>query len=188
MRILVIGASGGSGRAVCDELLDRGHSVTAFARRAGELPDRPGLTRVPGDATNPDDLDGVLPGHDAMVVILGISEPMMRVRLRGASGTYDDVRSRGTHAIVAAARRAGIERIVVQSSYGVGETRHLLPGDTFALPNGTPRCRSTSCGRAGSTGLSCNPSTSPTGNARSPTSRSTARRGSRRCPGRRSPA
>jgi uncharacterized protein YbjT (DUF2867 family) len=127
MRILVIGASGGSGRAVCDELLDRGHRVTAFARRAGELPDRPGLARVPGDATNSEDLDRVLPGHDAMVVILGISEPMMRVRLRGASGTYDDVRSRGTHAIVAAARRAGIERIVVQSSYGVGETRHLLP-------------------------------------------------------------
>ena len=127
MNILVIGASGGSGRAVCDELLDRGHTVTAFARRAAELPDRPGLTRVPGDATRDDDLDRVLPGHDGVVAILGISEPMLRVRLRGARGTYDDVRSRGTHAIVAAARRARIDRVVVQTSFGVGETRHLLP-------------------------------------------------------------
>jgi uncharacterized protein YbjT (DUF2867 family) len=127
MNILVIGASGGSGRAVCDELLSRGHDVTAYARRAGDLPDRPGLTRVPGDATDGDALDRAMPGHDAVVVILGISEPMMRVRLRGARGTHDDVRSRGTHAIVAAARRAGIARVVVQTSYGVGETRDLLP-------------------------------------------------------------
>ncbi len=34
MNILVIGATGGSGRAVCDALLDRGHRVTAVARRA----------------------------------------------------------------------------------------------------------------------------------------------------------
>ena len=34
MRILVIGATGRSGRAVCDALLDRGHRVTAFARSA----------------------------------------------------------------------------------------------------------------------------------------------------------
>ena len=57
---------------------------------------------------------------------LGISEPTLRVRLRGAQGTPDDVRSRGTAAVVAAARRAGIRRVVVQSSYGVGETRSLL--------------------------------------------------------------
>ena len=36
------------------------------------------------------------------------------------------MRSRGTAAVVAAARRAGIRRVVVQSSYGVGETRSLL--------------------------------------------------------------
>jgi hypothetical protein len=48
------------------------------------------------------------------------------VRLRGAKSTADDIRSRGTAAIVSAARRAGIRRLVVQSSYGVGESRDLL--------------------------------------------------------------
>ena len=126
MNILVIGATGGSGRAVCDALLDRGHTVTAVARHATALPARPGLDRIDGDATDPSFLDRVVPGHEGVIVTLGISEPMVRVRLRGAQGTADDVRSRGTAAVVAAARRAGIRRVVVQSSYGVGETRSLL--------------------------------------------------------------
>jgi uncharacterized protein YbjT (DUF2867 family) len=126
MDILVIGATGGSGRAVCNELLQRGHRVTALARHASALSPRPGLTAVNGDATDTDLLDKVMPGHGAVVVTLGISEPALRVRLRGARGTTDDVRSRGTAAVVAAAQRAGIRRVVVQSSYGVGETRRLL--------------------------------------------------------------
>ena len=127
MNILVIGATGGSGRAVCDALLERGHRVTALARHASSLPARAGLERVDGDATESSVLDAVVPGHDAIVVTLGISEPLLRVRLRGAQGTSDDVRSKGTAAIVAAARRAGVRRLVVQSSYGVGDTRALLP-------------------------------------------------------------
>ena len=61
-----------------------------------------------------------------MVVTLGISEPAWRVRLLGAKGTAHDIRSRGTGAVVRAARRSGVSRIVVQSSYGVGPTRPHL--------------------------------------------------------------
>jgi uncharacterized protein YbjT (DUF2867 family) len=126
MRILVIGATGGTGRAVCDILLERGHSVTAVARHTGTLPAHPALTAVDGDATDADFLGSVAPGHDAVVVTLGISESALRVRLRGASGTAPDVRSRGTEAVVAAARAAGVRRIIVQTSFGVGSTRSLL--------------------------------------------------------------
>jgi uncharacterized protein YbjT (DUF2867 family) len=126
MDILVIGATGGSGRAVCDALLERGHRVTALARHATAVTPRPSLNPIDGDATDADLLDRVMPGHDAVVVTLGISEPTLRVRVRGAQRTPNDVRSRGTAAVVAAARRAGIRRIVVQSSYGVGETRDLI--------------------------------------------------------------
>lgn len=126
MNILVIGATGGSGRAVCDALLDRGHRVTALARRASTLPVRHGLEPVDGDATRRETLDRILPGHDAVVVTLGISEPVLRVRLRGAKGTPDDVRSRATEQLIRAARAAGVRRVVVQSSYGVGQTRDQL--------------------------------------------------------------
>ena len=126
MRVLVVGATGGSGRAVCDALLDRGHQVTAFARSATAIEPRDRLERVAGDAEDVELLERVLPGHDAVVVTLGISEPAWRVRLLGAKSTADDIRSRGTDAVVRAARESGVSRIVVQSSYGVGPTRPLL--------------------------------------------------------------
>ncbi len=128
MRILVVGATGGSGRAAVDALVADGHEVTAFARRASAaFAGRDGVRPVDGDVTVDADVDRAVDGQDAVVVALGISESAVRVRLRGSTGTPLDVRSRGTAAVVAAMRRHGVRRLVVQSSYGVGETRDRLP-------------------------------------------------------------
>ncbi|MGY1712664.1 NAD(P)-dependent oxidoreductase [Geodermatophilus sp. SYSU D00758] len=126
MRVLVVGASGGTGRAVVEALAERGHEVTAFSRRAGAA-GREGVRPVTGDATVAADVERAVQGQDAVVVTLGISENALRVRLRGPAGTAPDVRSRGTAAVVAAMQRHGVRRLVVQSSYGVGETRDRLP-------------------------------------------------------------
>ena len=128
MRVLVMGATGGSGRAAVDALVADGHEVTAFARRASAaFAGRAGVRPVDGDATVDADVDRAVDGQDAVVVALGIAESALRVRLRGSTGTPLDVRSRGTAAAVAAMRRHGVRRLVVQSSYGVGETRDRLP-------------------------------------------------------------
>ncbi|MGY1735447.1 NAD(P)-dependent oxidoreductase [Geodermatophilus sp. SYSU D00684] len=128
MRVLVVGATGGSGRAAVEALAGQGHEVTAFARRASAAyAGRPGVRAVDGDATAPGDVGRAVRGQDAVVVTLGISESPLRVRLRGSRGTPLDVRSRGTAAVVAAMREHGVPRLVVQSSYGVGETRGRLP-------------------------------------------------------------
>ena len=51
-KILVVGASGGTGRAVVDALLADGHQVTAFSRRAESMEiDSDRLTLMNGDAT-----------------------------------------------------------------------------------------------------------------------------------------
>jgi uncharacterized protein YbjT (DUF2867 family) len=131
MKVLVVGATGGSGRAVADELLSRGHEVTAFARRASALGDfgcASGklLRTVDGDATDPGTIDSVVDGHDAVIVTLGISENPIRVRLRGPAHTVADIRSRGTRNVIAAMRRTGSRRLVVLSTYGVGETAGML--------------------------------------------------------------
>ena len=128
MKALVVGATGGSGRAAVEELLSNGHEVTAFARRASvlqSLSDR--LVAVDGDATDPDAVDRAVRGQDAVIVTLGIRENALRVRLLGAAGTPDDVRSKGTRTLVAAMRRHGVKKLVVQTSYGVGESREKLP-------------------------------------------------------------
>ena len=126
-KVLVVGATGGTGRATIDALLARGHRVTAFSRHAESLEnssDR--LSLLNGDATNPDDVDRAVAGHDAVIITLGITENPIRVRLFGAAKTPNDVRSAGTRNVIAAMRKHGVGRLVVQSSYGVGETRGSL--------------------------------------------------------------
>jgi len=135
MHVLVVGATGGSGRAAVTELTVRGHTVTALSRHASALTG-PGVRGVDGDATDAATVDPLVAGHDAVVVTLGISEDPVRVRLRGPARTAADVRSRGTATVVAAMTRHGVRRLVVQTSYGVGATRPLLPLSTrvvFAL-------------------------------------------------------
>lgn len=131
-RVLVVGATGGTGRAVIDRLLADGHHVTAFSRRADRLRDHVRadgaghLDVVNGDVTVAADVDQAVAGHDAVVVTLGIAENPVRVRLVGPARTPIDVRSVGTRNVVAAMERRGVRRLVVQSSYGVGESRDRL--------------------------------------------------------------
>ncbi|MGH3433603.1 MAG: NAD(P)-dependent oxidoreductase [Thermocrispum sp.] len=135
MKVLVMGATGGTGRAVVAELLRRGHGVTAFSRSAVTLrhhPDGPrsdpraGLRTIDGDAADLHAVKAAVAGHDAVVVTLGISESALRVRLRGPAHTAPDIRSRGTRNVVAAMRQHGVTRLVVQSVFGIGDTAGRL--------------------------------------------------------------
>lgn len=127
MRVLVVGATGGSGRATVETLAARGHTVTALARRAdaGRLFPN-GVRVVTGDATSASDLDRAVAGQDAVVVTLGIREPALRVRLLGSARTPLTVRSAGTARVIDAMRRHGVRKLVVQTSYGVGATKPRL--------------------------------------------------------------
>lgn len=127
MKVLVIGATGGSGKAAVKWLLEAGHEVTAFARRPERLElSGERLRFVSGDVLSTADVERAVQGQDAVVVTLGITENPIRVRLLGPAGTPLDVRSRGTAQVIAAMRRCGVSRVVVQTSYGVGETRARL--------------------------------------------------------------
>lgn len=127
MKILVVGSTGGSGRAAVEHLLAAGHEVTAFARRADRITSRSELLRVVvGDVLSPRDVEMAVKGQDAVIVTLGISENPFTVRIRGAAQTSLDVRSAGTRNVIAAMQKEGVRKLVVQSSYGVGDTRHRL--------------------------------------------------------------
>lgn len=125
MKVLVVGASSGTGLSAVRTLVARGHEVTAMARREMlALPE--GATARRGDVLVPEEVDAAVAGHDAVVVTLGIAESPLLVRL-GFGKTPIDVRSRGTTNVVAAMRRHGVRRLVVQTSYGVGVSRDRLP-------------------------------------------------------------
>ena len=130
--VLVVGATGATGRRVVMELLVRGHQVTAFARRPKELDvsacgQASRLTRFQGDALNPADLDAVMPGHSAVIVVLGIRTNPLLVRFGIHGDTKADVRSRGTANVIAAMRTHGVKSLLVQTTYGIGDSEGKLP-------------------------------------------------------------
>ena len=127
LKVLVLGASGGTGQAAVERLLAEGHHVTAFCRRAPEVAQpHARLQHFLGDATDAADVERAVAGHDAVVVALGITENPIRVRLLGPSRTPLNVRSLGTRHVIAAMRKHGVPRLVVQTTYGVGESRDML--------------------------------------------------------------
>ena len=111
MKLLVFGATGGTGRALLDQGLAQGHQVTAFVRNLAALEPRPGLTMVQGDVPDAAAVGRAVAGHEAILSALGP---------RG--GQYG-VLPGGVQNIVAAMRQAGIRRLIHVSSFGVGDSR-----------------------------------------------------------------
>jgi putative NADH-flavin reductase len=72
MRLFLIGATGRIGRAVIDQAIERGDTITAFVRSPGKLGDQRAWVSVQkGDPRNVDELRAALPGHDAVISALG---------------------------------------------------------------------------------------------------------------------
>jgi putative NADH-flavin reductase len=119
LHITIFGASRGVGRATVDAALAAGHTVTAFSRTSASLAGSAAAV-IAGDVLDGAAVAQALAGADAAIVALGVSPG------RGAD-TPQDVCSRGTQTIVAAMQAHAIERLVVVTSYGVGETRTMTP-------------------------------------------------------------
>jgi uncharacterized protein YbjT (DUF2867 family) len=116
MRLLIFGATGGTGRELVRQALDRGHRVTAFARDPAALGERDDVEGVTGDVLDPAAVERAVAGHDAVLCALGASATR--------PGT---VRSQGTRNIVRAMERVGPRRLICQSTIGIGDSRPLLP-------------------------------------------------------------
>ncbi len=116
MKIAVIGATGRTGRPLVEELLGRGHTVSALVRDAakwGAPDDR--LTLVTGDSRDRDALRTLVAGADAVVSALG---PTAR---------EDSLHTDTARALVAVMPEAGVRRFVGVSGAGID-----VPGDRKA--------------------------------------------------------
>ena len=109
MNLLVLGATGRTGRLVVEQALAAGHTVTALVRSPEKLTtSNSNLRVVTGEATDTSAVSRALEGADAVISTLG-----------GKGSVIAD----STQAIVAAAREAGVSRVVVLSSWLVERDR-----------------------------------------------------------------
>lgn len=120
-RCLVTGATGYIGGRLVPALLDRGETVRAMARNPDKLRDAPWRDRVEvtrGDLADPDSL---IAAFDAVDVLYYLVHSM------GTSRDFVNEEAQSAHNVVAAAKQAGVRRIVYLSGlHPRGElSRHL---------------------------------------------------------------
>jgi putative NADH-flavin reductase len=120
MKIVVFGATGGTGRNIVEQGLSRGYQVTAFIHKKRGLEGLTGLSTVTGDVLNVDDVEKAVAGQDVVISALGAG----RVSLDG------------TRNIVDAMKKAGVQRLIVESAYGAGDSAGELPALNRLLVRG----------------------------------------------------
>jgi putative NADH-flavin reductase len=112
MKLVVFGASGGTGRAAVAAAARRGDEVTAFVRAPDRLgPDRSRVRVVEGDAFDAAAVARAIEGQDAVLSALG-TRPWR----------HTDVCSQGVRHMVDAMRAQGVRRLVVVSALGAAES------------------------------------------------------------------
>jgi uncharacterized protein YbjT (DUF2867 family) len=116
MKILVLGASRGTGALCVKSALAEGHSVSAFSRTPAKLDvTNPALTKVAGDFHDAASVRSAVAGHDAVIICVSPSS-------LGTIKEQPDYFSRGTKYCVDAMKEHGVKRLVVLSAHGVGDS------------------------------------------------------------------
>ncbi len=111
--VALFGATGFTGRAVLDELLERGVEVRALLRKPEALgADRPGLTRIKGNALDPGDVANCLQGTDAVLHCLGVGGQ--------GNGKPTFLVSKSIEILIDEMEHNGPKRIVCMSNMGAG--------------------------------------------------------------------
>jgi len=118
-KLLVLGATGGTGRQIVSQALEAGHHVTAFVRNPEKMTIRHERLRlaagdVPGGGPP---LGDAVRGQDVVISALG----------RGRSFTPDSLMQRAVPSIVNAMQANQVRRLIVVSAMGVGDTSRDAP-------------------------------------------------------------
>jgi len=112
MKITIIGGSKGTGAQLAAQARKAGHEVIVLSR-SGNAPE--GIHVVRGDATDPAVAGQAVAGADAVVITVG-----------GAKGVPNQ-RAAVTRAVIEAMKKEDVQRLMVQSSLGAGDSGSQMP-------------------------------------------------------------
>ena len=122
MRLLLLGATGRTGRELLRQAVERGHDVKAFVRNPGKLDDIRGVDLRVGSVLDASALDQALQGREAVLSTLGSRRP---AEVFGTSFMTDVMQ-----ALVPGMERRGVRRLIVLSAAGVGDVARYGPRPT----------------------------------------------------------
>ena len=114
--VLLIGATGFVGSAVLNELLERGHKVTAVVRNTAKLPQNELLTAVEQDVSDVEAIAKLAEGKDA--VISAYNPGWMNPEI-------EKLITENYPKILEAAKKSGVERLIIVGGAG---TLFCAPG------------------------------------------------------------
>ncbi len=125
MKVIVFGASRGTGHSVVKLALDQGHYVTALARHTGtlqtmksQLHDDGRLTLIEGDILSPECYERQLQGKDAVISVVGVNRDKPTT-----------LYSQGIFHVVNAMSKWRVPRLICVSALGV----EVTPGMSLPL-------------------------------------------------------
>jgi putative NADH-flavin reductase len=114
MKLLVFGASGGTGRQIVSQAVARGIHVTAFVRKPDRLAPQRGLEIIKGDVGDATAVVTAIAPHHVVISALGVSTPLKA----------DPVVCTGIDHIVRAMEVDPTRRFIYLSFIGVTDSRH----------------------------------------------------------------
>jgi len=113
MNIALLAATGRAGRTILDELVSRGHQVTAVARNPDKLPEN--VKRVRDELSSVERIAEIISGADAVVSAYGPPRDDPRFT---STTDYTDQLVSVTERLIAAVRKAGVRRLIVVGGAG----------------------------------------------------------------------
>ncbi|MED3662093.1 NAD(P)-binding oxidoreductase [Ureibacillus sp. FSL K6-8385] len=110
MKVIVFGSTGGVGRQVVKQALEKGFEVTAFVRTPSKMElKHEKLHVIQGDAFNKKEVSAAIAGHDVVVSCLGSSKGMKK------STELEEM----TKNIVDGMKKHHVKRIIYTASAGI---------------------------------------------------------------------
>ena len=125
MRILLLGATGRTGKLVLKKALQKGYQIHCLARNSKRIEKQNGLTIFEGNANNKTNLKKAISGCEAVISVLNISRksdfPWAPLR------TPRKYLSEVMGLLVPIAEKHRIHRVSVCSAWGVDDTKSDIP-------------------------------------------------------------
>ena len=118
MKIIVFGATGGTGKKLVEQALEQNHQVTAFVRSPEkmDLQNQSNLKIFKGDVLNLNQVVKAVENQE--VVFCNLGTP---------ASDKSELRTAGTNNIVKAMQANNVKRMICQTSLGFGDSKEVLP-------------------------------------------------------------